>query len=213
MPLYQHTYKKEAEPELVCKFDAQNRLTEFTVSPLQRIWSVVDRGINFVWRIDHGTKNEYFQYFRINGVNSTDMTLLSQLRARFVKGAMQSSTPHTGYSENIYSVCENMIVEDTGYTELCAFNDTNAAQYQIYSTNPIKDNLYFTDTDGTRYWMSITHATGHRSLVINGVQTSDEALKDQFLARVSKGPFVKNVSGGSEGTHAYHYMCAKYLNS
>lgn len=109
MPLHQHIYKKEAEPELVCRYNLQNRLIEYTVSPIQRIWSVNVNGIQYDWRVDQGTKAEYFQYFRINGVNSSNMTLLAELRARFIKGAVQQSTQYSGYSEVISSVCEYVL--------------------------------------------------------------------------------------------------------
>ena len=107
MSVHSQRYDKEALPELVCKYDIYNRVTVYTVSPTQRIWQVEADGIRYSWRVDQGTTREYFHWFRINGVDSSNMTLLAQLRARFVQGTLQQSTPQSGgYTEMIYSVCE-----------------------------------------------------------------------------------------------------------
>jgi hypothetical protein len=107
MSVHSQRYDKEALPELTCRYDINNRVVVYTVSPTMRLWYVVVDGVYYSWRVDQGTTREYFHWFKINNVESSNMTLLATLRERFSQGTLKQSTPQNGgYTEMIYSVCE-----------------------------------------------------------------------------------------------------------
>lgn len=210
---YAHNHGKEAVlfPSMTCYFNPTTangplrQVRRFPQSTQPTAYVADFDGYSWSFFPD-GSKNGAV-YF--NNVAVADQAgTFADLMSRITVGANQNINTNPIY----YAICETVMIEDPILTVLCKFNATDPAQYNIYSTNAIKDNLYFTDIDGTRYWMSITKATGHRSLTINGVQTSDEAKKDAFFARVSKGDFVNTVSNG-EGIHYQHAMCAKYYSA